>query len=528
MATFLAGRKLSRIGIDSDRSSISTVLERVRCSVRSISKSSGCKLDGVPVTPRAAPAEGVADRALQVELERVAVLVGLGVVRPLVAVAEAVHLVLTDLVLGQLGEQVAQGVGADRPQPLRRQLEAALLLLDEPGLGEHPGQLGEPLQRAGGVVAEQVADAVHVGLGQGAGVGALRSRFSSWSRSPSSCIVCIAWPMPERVLALEVVGLVPALLREQAAQVPPSWSICQRRSMSPSSWSESSCSCARCSGVIELSIACIAAILWASCSSSSSSVCGFSGKKSPYCSMNSSKRGSSPRSRRSSISLSAAIMSFMRARSSGVICCIAPLICSNSWLASCWRSRSISSSNRRAASGRLEVVLLQLAHLAGEVVGQEVEAHVAVRRRFPRRLGPALVAGALGVRLGLAHGVVDGVALLVDDVVELAGDLVVDAAEVEAVEALLALLAQVSSSSRTPCEPLAVAVAQALVHHPPQGGVDVAVVEQLVGELLEQGVAVELEALLRAVPARVREPSRHMCAPSPQPGAQVPVTSTSM
>ena len=41
--------------------------------------------------------------------------------------------------------------------------------------------------------------------------------------------------------------------------------------------------------------------------------------------------------------------------------------------------------------GRLEVVLLQLADLAGEVVGQEVEAHLAVHRRVAGRLGPALV-----------------------------------------------------------------------------------------------------------------------------------------
>ena len=167
---------------------------------------------------------------------------------------------------------------------------------------------------------------------------------------------------------------------------------------------------------------------------------------------------------------------------------------------------------------RLEVVLLQLADLAGEVVGQEVEPHVAVHRRLPGGLGPALVAGAPGVRLGLAHGVVDGVALLVDDVVELAGDLVVDAAEVEAVEALLALPAQPLEQLAHALQALAVAVAEALVHHPPQRRVDVAVVQQLVGQLLEQGVAVELEPLLRAVPPRVREPSRH--------AATVPASST--
>ena len=158
---------------------------------------------------------------------------------------------------------------------------------------------------------------------------------------------------------------------------------------------------------------------------------------------------------------------------------------------------------------RLEVVLLQLADLAGEVVGQEVEAHVAVHRRLACGLGAALVAGALGVLLGLAHGVVDGVALLVDDVVELAGDLVVDTAEVEAVEAVLALAAQLLEQLADALQALAVAVAEALVHHPAQGGVDVAVVQQLVGQLLEQRVAVELEPLLGAVPAGVGETRRH-------------------
>ena len=52
MATFLAARKLSRIGIDSDRSTMRTVEARVRCSVREISKSSGERWTGVPVPER--------------------------------------------------------------------------------------------------------------------------------------------------------------------------------------------------------------------------------------------------------------------------------------------------------------------------------------------------------------------------------------------------------------------------------------------------------------------------------------------
>ena len=53
IATFLAARKLSRMGIDSDRSSMSTVDDRTSCSVRSTSKSSGCRRTGVPPPVRA-------------------------------------------------------------------------------------------------------------------------------------------------------------------------------------------------------------------------------------------------------------------------------------------------------------------------------------------------------------------------------------------------------------------------------------------------------------------------------------------
>ena len=44
--------------------------------------------------------------------------------------------------------------------------------------------------------------------------------------------------------------------------------------------------------------------------------------------------------------------------------------------------------------GRLEVVGVELAHLAGEVVGQQVEAHVAIVGGGLRVLGAALVAAS--------------------------------------------------------------------------------------------------------------------------------------
>ncbi len=52
MAIFLAGTKLSRIGMDRDRSRRSTVAERVRASVSMTSKSSGDSRTGTPLPAR--------------------------------------------------------------------------------------------------------------------------------------------------------------------------------------------------------------------------------------------------------------------------------------------------------------------------------------------------------------------------------------------------------------------------------------------------------------------------------------------
>ena len=95
----------------------------------------------------------------------------------------------------------------------------------------------------------------------------------------------------------------------------------------------------------------MAAIRRAMASSSSSRVWGFSGKKSPYCSMKPSKSGSSPLLRWSSMVLRADSMSLNRAISSGETRPIDSVIPLN-WLSrSCWRSSSISSWKRWAAAG---------------------------------------------------------------------------------------------------------------------------------------------------------------------------------
>ena len=143
---------------------------------------------------------------------------------------------------------------------------------------------------------------------------------------------------------------------------------------------------------------------------------------------------------------------------------------------------------------------LQRSHLAGEVVGQQIESESAIVRP-PRRLVEAIaVAVTLGGTSVLDLGEIDGMALLVDDVGELTGDLVVDAAEVEALEPVAAGCTQALQQLAQPGDLFAVGRSQTVVHQPAQRGVDVTVLDQVVGDRGEDVVGVQLEATLRAVP----------------------------
>ena len=116
---------------------------------------------------------------------------------------------------------------------------------------------------------------------------------------------------------------------------------------------------------------------------------------------------------------------------------------------------------------------------------------------------PALVPG----EPGLVGPALDPRALLVDDVVQLLGDVVVDAAEVAGVELLAAALAEPLDHVAQAHELLAVAVVEALLEHPAERRVQVAVVEEVVGHLREEGVGVDVEPDLGAVPPGVPEPA---------------------
>ena len=171
---------------------------------------------------------------------------------------------------------------------------------------------------------------------------------------------------------------------------------------------------------------------------------------------------------------------------------------------SCLRSSSISSSNCSRASSSIPVVLLELAHPAREVGRQLVEllsplAARALRAISSRRLSPDCRASSSRRSMpSRSCSTISSSSL---------GDLLVHAAEVVAVELLAALLPQLLEHLAHALDVAALAVVEALLHHAAQRGVQIAVVEQVVGHLLEQRVGVEVEADLRAVPPRVLEPA---------------------
>src|SRR5262249_34965162 len=89
------------------------------------------------------------------------------------------------------------------------------------------------------------------------------------------------------------------------------------------------------------------------------------------------------------------------------------------------------------------------------------------------------------------------------------GDVLVHATEVELLERVLPPAAQLFEHVPDALQALAVAVSQPALHHPAQRGVEVAVVQQVVRDLVQDAIGVELEAHLGAVPAGVGEAARH-------------------
>jgi hypothetical protein len=146
---------------------------------------------------------------------------------------------------------------------------------------------------------------------------------------------------------------------------------------------------------------------------------------------------------------------------------------------------------------RGEVVVAQLTHHARQVGREHVELGATLGRDLLSDLGSALVARVAC----LLRELVDAGPLHLDDIAQLLGDVVVDAAEVVALELVATTPAEPLEELADAREPLAVLVAEARLEHAAQCRVEITVVQQVVGDLGEDAVGVELEADLGAVPA---------------------------
>ena len=104
--------------------------------------------------------------------------------------------------------------------PFGRQLVAALALVDEAGVLEHLRQLLEPLERAGGVVAEQVAGLVDVDLGELAGLGRVAEHVLELVEVADRLEHARHLAELHRVVAAEVLALVPRHVGERLLEVP--------------------------------------------------------------------------------------------------------------------------------------------------------------------------------------------------------------------------------------------------------------------------------------------------------------------
>ena len=94
-----------------------------------------------------------------------------------------------------------------------------LALVDQSGLLEHAGEPGQLVEAAGGIVAEQLPGAVDVHLRQCAGVGGAPQELLQPVEVTQLLHGGRRLGHAERILALEVVALVPAHLREQAPEL---------------------------------------------------------------------------------------------------------------------------------------------------------------------------------------------------------------------------------------------------------------------------------------------------------------------
>ena len=94
---------------------------------------------------------------------------GIAVLTAILVVAIATVLAVNLLWGTSVDIQRTQGLLAQAAQAAGRELEAAFLVLDEPLLLHHLGQLADPFQAGRRVFAQEATDLVEIHLGQGLG-----------------------------------------------------------------------------------------------------------------------------------------------------------------------------------------------------------------------------------------------------------------------------------------------------------------------------------------------------------------------
>ena len=137
--------------------------ERVSASVSMTSKSFGASRTGSPLPDRR---HRVVHRPGEVEIEGVAEFIRLGGLLAIMPGTRPAGAVRAHPILVKLGEEIGERLLSDAADPLRGELEPPLTLVDQPGVGQLLGQLGQSVERVGGIVAEVLSHLVEVHLGE--------------------------------------------------------------------------------------------------------------------------------------------------------------------------------------------------------------------------------------------------------------------------------------------------------------------------------------------------------------------------
>ena len=175
-------------------------------------------------------------------------------------------------------------------------------------------------------------------------------------------------------------------------------------------------------------------------------------------------------------------------------------------------------ATRGLLRGHLAVLIALAVLVAAACEAGGLIAVGAVRRVTARLLALSFglpVAGAAR----LLDAVVERRALQVEDLLELAGDVLHHPAEVELVQALAALLAELVQEVAQAGRAHALRAAHAALHEVAQRVLEVAEVHQVVGEGFQDVAGLEVADLLGAVPGGVADGEWHVLPPVVRPSA---------